>query len=129
MDMKVDPVEVAVDELKDSRESRDGTGVVLETTARIDGEAHETLIEVSQADAPAVAVALMNVSTDETPADTPKELPPALKCLAVGVLHVAAGDGIRLHLQLDSGQVLPLELDDAAAHALVKGLTAHLQGR
>lgn len=129
MDMKVNPVEVAVEELKDSRETDDGTGVVLETSARIDGETHETLIEVRQADAPAVAVALMNVTADEPPASDDAPLPPALKCLAVGVLHVASGDGIRLHLQLDSGQVLPLEMDLAAGHALVKGLTAHLQER
>ncbi|HSI56015.1 MAG TPA: hypothetical protein VLA16_00570 [Ideonella sp.] len=129
MDTKASPVEVAVDELKDSRETSDGTGVVLETIARVDGETHDTLIEVKQADAPAVAVALMNVTPDDPPADSPPEFPPALKCLAVGVLHEANGDGIRLHLQLDSGQVLPLEMDDDAAHALVKGLTAHLQGR
>lgn len=129
MDMKVNPVEVALDELKESRETEDGSGVVLETSARIDGEPHETLIEVKQADASAVAVALMNVNT-ETAADAgPPTLPPALKCLAAGVVHLASGAGVRLHLQLDSGQVLPLEMDDDAAGALIRGLTSHLAER
>jgi len=119
MEKLQDKVEVAVEELRDAAPNAAGDGVVLQTDSRVDGELRDTSIEVSDADAPAVAVALLN---SEAPAGDAADLPEAIQCLAVGVLHAANAGRVRLHLQFDSGQVLPIEMPHAAAVALCRGL-------
>ena len=120
MNKRADKVEVAIEDLKDSNVADDGSGVVLETEATVDGARHDTSIEVHQDDVPAVAVALLN--TENGIAAPDDELPPAIKCLGAGVIHWDDPDHVRFHLQFDSGQVLPIEMTKAAAHALCRGL-------
>ncbi|MEO6747309.1 MAG: hypothetical protein ABIS28_12105 [Caldimonas sp.] len=119
MNKRADKVEVAVEELKNSNVAGNGA-VVLETEAVVNGEHHDTSIEVHQDDVPAVAVALLN--TENGIAVPGAELPPAIKCLGAGVIHWDDPDHVRFHLQFDSGQVLPIEMTKAAAQALCRGL-------
>lgn len=125
-----DTVEVAVEELKESRVADDNAAVQLDTTALVNGERHPTTIEVAQEDLPAIAVALLNPSTPDAPAPAPAPVPDALPvalwCLAAGVIEDASKKGVRIHLQFESGQVLPVEMSIDAARALVRGMTLHL---
>ena len=123
MNKRAEKVEVAVEELKDSAPSLDNSGVVLETEAVVDGHLHDTSIAVAQEDVPAVAVALLN--TDSGVAAPGSGLPPAVKCLGAGVVHAHGNGVVRIHLQFDSGQVLPIEMSHAAALALARGLQGH----
>jgi len=124
MNKRAEKVEVAIEELKDSNAT--GDGVVLETEAVVDGEHHDTSIEVHQDDVPAVAVALLN--TENGISVPGEELPPAIKCLGAGVIHWDDPDHVRFHLQFDSGQVLPIEMTKAAAQALCRGLLERAGG-
>jgi len=117
MDKQQGKVEVAVDELKDAAPS--GSAVKLETEARVDGQLHDTSIEVQQADVPAVATALLNA---EGPGIAGDPLPPAVKCLGAGVVEVVDLRHVRVHLQFESGQVLTIEMTNAAALALSRGI-------
>ena len=120
MNKRAEKVEVAIEDLKDANVADDGAGVVLETEATVDGDRHDTSIEVHQEHVPAVAVALLNTESGiAAPGD---ELPPAIKCLGAGVIHWDDPDHVRFHLQFDSGQVLPIEMTKAAAQALCRGL-------
>lgn len=123
MDQTMEKVEVAIEELKESVPSEDGSGVVLETAATIDGERRDTSIEVQQEDVPAVAVALLNTEggVNVGEGDT---LPP-IKCLGAGVVDGLGEGRVRFHLQFDSGQVLPIEMSRDAALALCRGLFQH----
>ena len=120
MDMCADKVEVAIEELKDAAPSDDGSSVVLETESIVDGSLHDTSIEVKQEDVPAVAVALLNSDAGESPSAA--DVPPAIRCLGAGVVHSVGASTVRLHLQFDSGQVLPIEMSKEAAVALCRGL-------
>lgn len=122
-------VEVTIEEVKDSAPSMSGgaPSVVIETESTIDGERCDTSIEVRDADAPAVAVALLNAEV-AAPPDV-HDLPVAVQCLAAGVMPSAAANRVRLHLQFDSGQVLPIEMSPAAAAALARALDRHLTER
>src|SRR5689334_19760663 len=116
MNKRAEKVEVAIEDLKDSNVADDGAGVVLETEATVDGDRHDTSIEVHQEHVPAVAVALLNTESGiAAPGD---ELPPAIKCLGAGVIHWDDPDHVRFHLQFESGQVLPIEMTKAAAERL-----------
>lgn len=126
MNEGVERVEVVVEELQGSVVSADGHGVVLETEARVNGRLLETAIEVPQEDVPAIAVALLN--TESGVAKLGAEMPPAVQCLAAGVVHTAQAGTIRLHLQFDSGQVLPIEMSNDAALALCRGIHQYLSG-
>jgi len=117
MDKQPNKVEVAVDELKDAAAS--GGAVKLETEARVDGRLHDTSIEVQQDDVPAVATALLNA---DGPAHAADPLPAAVKCLGAGVVEAIDVKHIRVHLQFESGQVLPIEMTHAAALALCRGI-------
>lgn len=114
-----DKVEVAIEELTDSSPSADGSGVVLETEASVDGQLRTTTIEVREEDAPAVAVALLSSDSGEAADQAPG---PAIKCLGAGVVHWISERSLRIHLQFDSGQVLPIEMTKEAAVALCRGL-------
>jgi hypothetical protein len=123
MNKRAEKVEIAVEELKDSAPAGDNSGVVLETEAVVNGHLHDTSIEVAHEDAPAVAVALLN--TEGGAAAPGTGLPPAIKCLGAGVVHARGNGVVRIHLQFDSGQVLPIEMSHAAALALARGLQGH----
>ena len=118
-------VEVTIEEVKEASPSASASapGVVLETEAIVDGKLCETSIEVRDGDAPIVAAALLNVEVP--PAPSADDLPVALKCLAAGVVHAATAGQVRLHLQFESGQVLPIEMSHAAAAALSRALNEH----
>ena len=120
MNKRAEKVEVTIEELKDSNVAGDGTGVVLETEAVVDGGRHDASIEVHQDDVPAVAVALLN--TENGISVPGEELPPAIRCLGAGVIHWDDPEHVRFHLQFDSGQVLPIEMTKDAAQALCRGL-------
>ena len=123
--VEADKVKVSIEEVKESNLGAGGASVVVETESLVDGELRDTSIEVREADAPAVAVALLNADAGApTPADL-DELPTAVQCLAVGVVHAADEGRVRLHLQFESGQVLPVEMPYAAAVALWHGLGDH----
>ncbi|HEY6133709.1 MAG TPA: hypothetical protein VIW70_07010 [Rubrivivax sp.] len=115
-------VEVSIEELKDSSPAAAGDGVVLHTDAVVNGKRRDTSIEVNDADTPALVVALLN---GETPAGSAPDLPEAVRCLAIGVVHSASDGHVRLHLQFESGQVVPIEMSHAAAEALYRSLAEH----
>ena len=123
--MEADKVKVSVEEVKESKPSADGASVVVETESIVDGELRDTSIEVREADAPAVAVALLNTEAGAAETTDPDALPDAVHCLAAGVVHGAEAGRVRLHLQFESGQVLPVEMSYAAAVALWHGLGEH----
>ncbi|MBC8056143.1 MAG: hypothetical protein H7Y61_06150 [Rhizobiales bacterium] len=125
MNQRADKVEVTVEEVKDSAPSEQPgrPSVVIETEATVDGEVRDTSIEVRDADAPAVAAALLNADTGRAPASA--DLPIAVQCLAAGVMPAANPGQVRLHLQFESGQVLPIEMSHDAAMALSRALIQH----
>ncbi len=98
--------------------------VVIETESRVDGEMRETSIEVRESDAPAVAAALLNADVEQPTATS--DLPVAVQCLAIGMVHTPTEGQVRLHLQFESGQVLPIELSTDAARALSRVLGGHV---
>jgi hypothetical protein len=123
--VEADKVTVSVEEVKESSLGPGGASVVVETESLVDGELRDTSIEVREADAPAVAVALLNADAGAPNPPEVDELPAAVQCLAVGVVHAADEGRVRLHLQFESGQVLPIEMPYAAAVALWRGLGDH----
>ncbi len=123
MNQQTDPkVEVTVEEVKDSNPSPvPGAGsVVIETESIVDGSLRGASIEVRDADAPAMAAALLNADVDAPPSAA--DLPVAVQCMAAGVVHAASDGRVRLHLQFESGQVLPIEMPHDAAAALARAL-------
>ncbi len=123
--MEADKVIVSVEQVKESSPGADGTSVVVETESIVDGELRETSIEVREADAPAVAVALLNSEAGAAKPPGADDLPDAVQCLAAGVVHGAQAGRVRMHLQFESGQVLPVEMSHVAAMALCQGLVRH----
>jgi hypothetical protein len=124
MSKSADKVEVQIEEVKESAPSANGSSVVLETEAKVNGSLHDTAIEVAQTDVPAVAVALLN--TEAGAVGPVNGLPQAIHCLGAGVVHGVGQGSVRFHLQFDSGQVLPIEMSRDAALALGRGLFQHL---
>ena len=116
-------VQVTVEDVKNSASS--DASVVIETESRVNGKLRETSIEVREADAPAVAVALLSPVTEPADSSRDADLPAAVRCLGAGVVHTASDDQVRVHLQFESGQVLPIEMSRAAAMALCRGLSEH----
>ena len=116
-------VQVTVEDVKNSASGN--ASVVIETESRVNGKLRETSIEVREADAPAVAVALLNPETKSVDSSPDGDLPDAVRCLGAGVVHVASDGHVRVHLQFESGQVLPIEMSHAAAMALCRGLGEH----
>lgn len=118
-------VEVTVEEVKDSGpgEAQGHPSVVIETEAKVNGELRDTAIEVLEVDAPAVAAALLNADVAIPPTDA--DLPVAVQCLAAGIVHAANAGQVRMHLQFESGQVLPIEMSRDAAAALARVLIEH----
>ena len=125
--MEADKVIVTVEEVKESNSGADGTSVIVETESLVDGELRDTSIEVREADAPAVAVALLNTEASASKPGGDDDLPDAVQCLAAGVVHGAQAGRVRVHLQFESGQVLPVEMSHAAAVALCRGLVEHTE--
>jgi len=125
MNQQASKVEVTVEEVKESTAGTTAgdASVVIETEATVDGQLRDTSIEVREADAPAMAAALLNTDVAQPP--TAVDLPVAVQCLAVGVMHAAGAGQVRLHLQFDSGQVLPIEMSHDAAQALSRALSEH----
>ena len=117
-------VQVTVEDVKNSAPG--DASVVIETESRVNGRLRETSIEVREVDAAAVAVALLNPDTDPDDSSPDVDLPAAVRCLGAGVVHVASDGQVRVHLQFESGQVLPIEMSRAAAMALCRGLSQHI---
>ena len=124
--MQANKVEVTIEEVKDSNpgSAAGAPSVVIETESTVDGRVRDTSIEVRDADAPAVAAALLNADSSGPPVIS-GDLPVAVQCLAVGVVHAASPGQVRLHLQFESGQVLPIEMSGEAAAALSRTLAMH----
>lgn len=129
MNQKADKVEVTVEEVKESTagSTAGDTSVVIETESTVDGLRRDTSIEVRETDAPTMAAALLNA--DVAQPTLAADLPVAVQCLAVGVMHAAGAGQVRLHLQFDSGQVLPIEMSHDAAIALSRALSEHTGAR
>lgn len=119
-------MKVTIEEIKDSSpvSQTSHTSVVIETESTVDGKVRDTSIEVRDVDTPAVAVALLNADVEQ-PA-SPADLPTAVQCLAAGVMPAASSGMVRLHLQFESGQVLPVEISHDAARALSRTLAEHV---
>ena len=126
MAQQADKIEVTIEELKESKLGSvgDSVTVVIETESVVDGEVHDTSIQVREIDAPAVAAALLNADAQTPP--SAEDLPAAVQCLGAGVVHAASRGQVRLHLQFESGQVLPIEMSHAAATALARVLVEHV---
>lgn len=126
MTERADKVEVSVEEVKDSAPGSTAgePSVVIETESTVDGSVRNTSIEVRDVDAPAVAAALLNAEVARSTAGG--DLPVAVQCLAAGVVHAANPGQVRLHLQFESGQVLPIEMTRDAARALSQALAGHI---
>ena len=126
MNQQARKIEVIVEDVGDSAPGSVAgePSVVIETGSRVDGELCGTSIEVRESDAPAVAVALLNADVEQPVATS--DLPVAVQCLAVGVVHTGREGQVRLHLQFDSGQVLPIEMSHDAARALSRALGEHV---
>jgi hypothetical protein len=126
MNDQASKVEVTVEEVRDSAASTSAgePSVVIETESTVDGQRCDTSIEVRDSDAPAVAAALLNAEPSGAPVAS-ADLPVAVRCLAVGVVHAASPGQVRLHLQFESGQVLPIEMSAEAAAALSRTLAMH----
>lgn len=120
MNKRAEKVEVAVEDLKDAAPADDRQAVILETEAKVDGEHHDTSIEVRQEDIPAMAAALLNAQNEGVSANDVSA--PVLRCLGAGVVHWLSDESVRFSLQFDSGQVLPIEMSKPAALALCRGL-------
>jgi len=129
MSERSNKVEVKVEEVGESAASQAAgeASVVIQTESTVNGQRRNTSIEVREADAPAVAVALLNADVAE-PASI-ADMPEAVQCLAVGLVRAAGAGQVRLHLQFDSGQVLPIEMSHDAARALNRALTEHVGAR
>ena len=129
MTQQADKVEVTIEEVKESSTGSVAgePSVVFATESTVDGKLSDTSIEVRDADAPAVAAALLNADVAAPPAAA--DLPLAVQCLAAGVMHSASEGQVRLHLQFESGQVLPIEMSHAAAVALSRALNEHTGSR
>ncbi|HWH81871.1 MAG TPA: hypothetical protein VNU71_06505 [Burkholderiaceae bacterium] len=125
MNQPAEKVEVTIEEVKDSSAGsvQGAPGVVIETESTVDGERRDTSIEVRDSDAPAVAMALLNADVEQP--HTAHDLPAAVQCLAAGVMPAAGAGQVRIHLQFDSGQVLPVEMSHDAAAALSRALGRH----
>ncbi len=126
MKQQPDKVEVTVEEVKESVAGATSSGdasVVIETESTIDGKVRETLIEVREVDVPVIAAALLNADVRQP--ESTEDLPVAVQCLVVGVMPAASVGQVRLHLQFDSGQVLPIEMSHDAARALSRALSEH----
>lgn len=125
MTQQAEKIEVTIEEVKASGPGIDPgiPSVVIETESMVDGTLRDTSIEVRDADAPTLAAALLNADVAAPPAAA--DLPVALQCLAAGVMHAASHGQVRLHLQFESGQVLPIEMSQAAASALSRALNEH----
>ena len=126
MNQQAQKIEVIVEDVGDSSPGvvAGEPSVVIETGSRVDGELCEASIEVRESDAPAVAAALLNADVEQPLA--PSDLPVAVQCLAVGVVHTGRAAQVRLHLQFESGQVLPIEMSHDAARALSRALAEHV---
>ena len=126
MNQQADKVEVTVEEVKEATASSTAgeASVVIETESTVDGQRRDTSIEVRETDAPTMAAALLNADVAQPTAAA--DLPRAVQCLAVGVMHAAGAGQVRLHLQFDSGQVLPIEMSHDAAAALSRALGEHV---
>lgn len=118
-------VQVTVEDVKDSTPGN--ASVVIETESRVNGKLRETSIEVREADASALAVALLNPDTPPVDSSSDVDLPAAVRCLGAGVVHAASDGQVRVHLQFESGQILPIEMSHAAAMALCRGLSDHIR--
>ena len=118
-------VELTVEAVKESAAggSANEPSVVLETESTVDGRLRDASIEVREVDAPEIAAALLNAELT-APADA-ADLPAAVRCLAAGLVHGATEGQVRLHLQFESGQVLPIEMPRAAAVALARVLSVY----
>lgn len=97
--------------------------VIIETESTVDGTRRDTAIEVRDADAPTVAAALLDAEVARPTAA--QDLPGAVRCLAAGLVQASSAGQVRLHLQFESGQVLPIEISVEAAVALARALREH----
>ena len=79
-------------------------------------------VAISTELAPAVAIALLEQAHHGSGQPTP-----ALEPLAAGAVSSDADGKVRVQLLFENGAVLPVEMTDAAAQALGKGIAKELQ--
>ena len=121
--------DVLIASVKKAATTVDGSGVVVHTEALVEGRKRDMAIAVMTELAPLVAVSLLAASpacAGNPDAAGAPPVPPALLCLAAGLVDSNHSQRIRLHLQFDSGLVLPIEMPREAAEALLSVLASTL---
>ncbi|CAN5904771.1 hypothetical protein BH11PSE8_BH11PSE8_18130 [soil metagenome] len=108
----------------------DGSGLLLEAEGLLRGERRALAIAVKTELAPLVAVTLLSALS--APRDDGEHVPghgspSSMLCLAAGVVKASDASLLRMHLQFDSGLVLPVEMPRASAMALLRGLNDELR--
>jgi hypothetical protein len=100
-----------------SKASRKHRSTKANSAAAEQKERFEKNVAIATELAPAVALALLD-KTDQ-PANAP---PPALECLAAGVIASEQDGKVRMQLMFENGAVLPVEMSADAGSALSKAL-------
>ncbi len=110
-------------------QTADGSDLLLEAEGLLKGERRALAIAVKTELAPLVAVTLLAAlsgarpKSDDSPG-TPAQ--PSMLCLAAGIVKASDPSLLRMHLQFDSGLVLPVEMPRDSAVALLRGLIDEL---
>lgn len=107
----------------------DGSDLLLEAEGLLKGERRALAIAVKTELAPLVAVTLLAAlsganANGEGTGSTPSQS--SMLCLAAGIVKAADPSLLRMHLQFDSGLVLPVEMPRDSAVALLRGLIDEL---
>ncbi len=98
-----------------------GKTVRLKSAASNRAKKSATNLAIAKELAPAVAIALLD-KTEQPPGAAA----PALDCLAAGAVSSDTDGKVRVQLLFENGAVLPVEMSNAAAAALSKGLAEEL---
>lgn len=108
----------------------DGSDLLLEAEGMLKGERRALAIAVKTELAPLVAVTLLSALSaakahgDSSSGSSPSQ--PSMLCLAAGIVRASDPSLLRMHLQFDSGLVLPVEMPRDSAVALLRGLIDEL---
>ena len=124
------PLELQIAAIRAAEPAIDGAAILLKADALLAGERRSLAIAIMSDLAPLVAVTLLAKAAEA--GSVPGEanappIPPALKCLGIGVVAAQDPSRLRLHMQFDNGLMLPAEISAEAARALVRGLESELK--
>lgn len=110
-------------------QTADGSDLLLEAEGLLKGERRALAIAVKTELAPLVAVTLLAALSGTKATGDGSEAAPSqasMLCLAAGIVKASDPSLLRMHLQFDSGLVLPVEMPRDSAVALLRGLIDEL---